>query len=71
MPKFRDSEDQATCELSVEFTGIESEKAYQIFDGDKKVWVPFSVTVERHGKLKGGPGTIVIHEWFAKKEGMI
>lgn len=71
MPRHREAEEQSTVELSVEFTGIETEKAYKIFDGDKAHWIPFSVTVERHGKLKGGPGTIVIHEWLAKKNGLI
>lgn len=71
MPRFRDREAQSTVELAVEFTGYESDKAYQINDGNKKCWVPFSVTEERHGQLKGGSGTIVIHEWFAKKEGLI
>lgn len=71
MGRFRDSDEQSTVDLAVLFTGFESEKAYQVDTGDKKLWIPFSVTVERHGLLKGGSGTIVIHEWFAKKEGLI
>lgn len=72
MGRFRDRSEQSTVELAVEFTGIESELAYQVIDGDgKKKWIPFSVTEERHGQLKGGAGTITVHEWFAEKEGMI
>lgn len=72
MPRHRDSDDQSTVELAVQFTGIASELAYQIIDGsDAKHWIPFSATVERHGKLSGGPGTIVIHEWIAKAKGLI
>jgi hypothetical protein len=71
MPSFRDREDQQTVELSVEFTGKETELAYQINDGDKLHWIPLSQTVERHGKLSGGPGTIVVYEWIAKAKGLI
>ena len=71
MPAFRDRAEQRTVELSVEFLGRETDKAYLVYDGTKNCWVPFSVTEERHGNLKGGPGIIVIHEWFAKKEGLI
>lgn len=69
MPNLRDREDQPTVELSVEFTGRESEAAYQISDGGKLHWIPFSQTVERHNK--GGKGTIVIYEWLAKAKGLI
>lgn len=71
MARHRDSEETATVEVAVEFTGLESEKAFQIFDGDKKHWIPFSCTVERHGQLRGGSGTIVVHEWLAKEKGLI
>jgi hypothetical protein len=71
MPRHRDSEDQATVELAVEFTGVSTDLVYKIFDGDKEHWIPFSQTLERHGKLSGGPGTIVITEWIAKEKGLI
>lgn len=71
MPRHRESEEQATAELSVEFTGVETELAYKIKDGNSFHWIPFSATVERHGQLKGGSGTIVVHEWIAKAKGLI
>lgn len=72
MPSLRDREDKSTVELEISFTGSETELAYQIIDGDGVMhWIPLSQTVERHGKLGGGPGTIVIYEWLAKKKGLI
>ena len=73
MPRFRDIEGPLgpTTELAVTFTGRESDLAYEIIEGDKKYWIPFSQTTERHGVLKGGEGTIVITEWIAAKKGLI
>lgn len=69
MPSPREREDRPTVELSVEFTGRETDAAYQISDAGKLHWIPFSQTVERHNK--GGSGTIVIYEWIAKEKGLI
>ena len=70
MPSHRDREDQPTVELSVTFTGRETELAYEISDGDGVLhWIPISQTVETH--RKGSSGTIVIYEWIAKKKGLI
>lgn len=72
MPTHRDRDDKASVELAITFTGAETDAAYQILDADgKKYWIPVSQTVERHGKLGGGSGTIVIYEWLAKKIGLI
>ena len=69
MPRFHEREDEPTVELSVRFTGNETELAYQIDDAGTLHWIPFSQTVERH--IKGGEGTIIIYEWLAKKKGLI
>lgn len=60
-------------ELEVVFTGNETDRAYQIRlpGSNKKEWIPFSQTAERHGNLRGGSGTIVITEWIAKQKGLI
>jgi hypothetical protein len=60
-------------ELAVSFTGVETDLAYQILDdaSGELMWIPFSQTEERHGKLKGGAGTILITEWLARRKGLV
>lgn len=67
-----DGEDKVT-EFAVIFTGRETENAYLIIDpaSEEEMWIPFSQTVKRDGKLKGGEGTITITDWIAKKKGML
>lgn len=58
------------CELEVEFTGRETDKAYQIRIDGFTHWLPFSQTEERHGALQGGPGRIVISAWIAREKNL-
>ena len=43
----------------------ESEKAWLVDDGDRKVWLPKSL-VEQNGD-----GTFTLPEWLAKEKGLI
>lgn len=65
--------DGPTVELAVIFKGAETGSAYKIKDpaSGEEMWIPFSQTVERHGFLTGGEGTIIIAEWIAKQKGLI
>lgn len=43
----------------------ETEKAFQLFDGDKTAWVPKSQVEDN------GDGTFTMPEWLAKDKGFI
>lgn len=66
-------DDAPTFEMAVIFTGAETSAAYLIRDPATELehWIPFSQTMERHGQLRGGDGTIIISEWIAKQKGFL
>lgn len=39
-------------------------------EDDREVWVPLSQVSEIH-RTKGGGGTIVVSDWFARKEDLL
>lgn len=74
MSRLMDDDGRPTVELAVIFTGVETGAAYKIVDPatDEEHWIPFSQTLERHGKVStAGEGTIVITEWIARQKGLI
>lgn len=60
------SRDQAhkLCDISAEIK-IETEKAYQLFDGAKTEWVPKSQVEDNKD------GTFTMPEWLARDKGFI
>lgn len=60
-------------ELAVEFRH-DTGRAIKVYDyaADNEFWIPWSVISERHGNLVAGQEiTVVVEEWFARKEGLI
>ena len=47
-----------------------TDKAILLSDGEKDIWVPKS-QITGQNLNQDGHGTIMVKEWFAKKEGLI
>lgn len=56
--------DSKLIDLSAEIRG-ETEKAWQLYDGTRKEWVPKSQVEDN------GDGTFTMPEWLAKEKGFI
>jgi len=62
--------DVRETEITGRLTGEKTKKAFEIDDGTRKTWVPFS---QLRGQEQSGRDVVTIRvpEWWAKKNGLI
>jgi hypothetical protein len=67
----RETSDRRMVEIAGTFKRVHKQAAL-FNDGARDVWVPFSIPTPRLGAdVKIGPATIVVPEWWAKKNRLI
>ena len=68
---WKERDEKPEVELSVTYL-YETDRAIQINDGDKDVWIPKSLChYENKIFVVGENMELFVQEWFAKQEGLI